>query len=95
MTYQTCNFCQGRGIVPSVEAASLSFLRQIRMGVSRKGVSHVQGSLSMEVATYIQNKKRRDLAELESRYGVGINLQADPTIPPGNGSLEFLKEDHS
>jgi len=49
----------------------------------------------MEVATYILNKKRRDLAELESRYGVGINLQADPTIPPGNGSLEFLKEDHN
>ena len=95
MTYQKCNFCKGRGIVPSVEAASLSFLRQIRMGLSRKGISHVKGSLSMEVATYIQNKKRRDLAELESRYGVGINLQADHTIPPGTGSLEFLKEDQN
>jgi len=95
MTYQKCNFCQGRGIVPSVEAASLSFLRQIRMGVSRKGISHVQGSFSVEVAAYIQNKKRKDLAELESRYGVGINLQADPTIPLGNGSLEFIKEDQN
>jgi len=49
----------------------------------------------VEVATYLQNKKRKDLAELESRYGVGINLQADPATPPGNGSLEFLKEDHN
>jgi len=81
--------------VPSVEAASLSFLRQIRMGVSRKGVTRVQGSLSVEVATYLQNKKRKALAEIESRYGVEINLQADPSVPPGKGGLEFLKEDQA
>ncbi|MBC8418837.1 MAG: Rne/Rng family ribonuclease [Proteobacteria bacterium] len=95
MTYHTCNYCQGRGIVPAVETASLSFLRRIRMGVSRKGVVHVKGSLSVEVAAYLQNKKRKDLAQLESRYGVEISLKADATIMPGGGSLEFLKEDQS
>jgi len=95
MAYQRCEVCQGRGIVPSVEAASLSFLRQIRMGVSRKGVTRVQGSLSVEVATYLQNKKRKALTEIESRYGVEINLQADPSVPPGKGGLEFLKEDQA
>lgn len=95
MSYQTCNHCQGRGLIPSVETASLSFLRQIRMGVSRKGISRVKGELPVEVTAYLLNKKRQDLALLESRYGVSISLQADPTIPPGGGNLEFIKEDRN
>ncbi|MBW1782374.1 MAG: Rne/Rng family ribonuclease [Deltaproteobacteria bacterium] len=95
MSYQTCTCCGGRGIVPSVETAALSFLRRIRMGVSRKGIVQVKGSLSLEVATYLQNRKRKDLAQLESRYGVDITLQADAAIPPGGGTVEFLKEDPS
>ena len=93
MSYQTCNYCEGRGIVPSVETAALSFLRRIRMGISRKGITCVKGLVSLDVATYLQNKKRKDLAQLESRYGVEINFQVDATIPPGGGKLEFLKED--
>jgi ribonuclease E len=94
MSYQTCSCCEGRGIVPSVETAALSFLRRIRMGVSRKGIAQVKGSLSLDVAAYLQNRKRKDLAELESRYGVDIALLADAAVPPGGGSLEFLKEPH-
>ena len=70
-------------------------LRQIWMGVSRKGVSSVKGRLSLEVATYLQNRKRRELADLESRYGVEVMLQGDPQIAPGEGKLEFVTEDGS
>ena len=93
LSYQTCAYCEGRGLVPSLETASLSFLRQIRMGVSRKGIKSVKGLLPVEVATYLQNKKRKELAQLESRYGFNIFLQGDPAIPLGGGSLEFVKED--
>lgn len=91
-THQTCNYCQGRGIVISVESASLSFLRQIWTGISKKGVTEVRGILSVEVVTYLQNKKRKELAQLESRYGVSVVLRGDPALPTGNGKLEFIKE---
>ena len=94
-SYQTCQYCQGRGLIPSVESSSVSFLRQIWMGISKKGVIQVKGALPLEIATYLQNKKRKELAELESRYGVGIVLEGDPSIAPGNGKLEFLKENES
>ena len=94
-SYQVCNYCQGRGIVLSVEAAAVSFLRQIWMGVSNKGVVQVRGVLPADVATYLQNRKRKELAELETRYDVGINLQGDPSLPPGSGNLEFIKENDS
>jgi ribonuclease E len=89
-SYQTCHYCHGRGLLPSVESASVSFLRQIWMGISKKGITRVKGTLPLGVATYLQNKKRKDLAELESRYGIDIVIQGDPDIAPGNGELEFL-----
>ena len=92
--YQTCHYCQGRGLVMSVESASVSFLRQIWMGVSRKGITQVKGILPSEVATYLQNKKRKELAQLEFRYGVDINLQGDPWLAPGGAELEFVKKDN-
>lgn len=91
-SYQTCQHCQGRGLVLSVEARSLSFLRHIWMGLTKDGVSQVKGVLPLEVATYLQNKKRKELAELESRYDASILLEGDPTITPGGGTLEFLEE---
>ncbi len=94
-SYETCHYCQGRGLVQSVGPASVSFLRQIGMGLSKKGVTQVKGVLPVEVATYLQNKKRQELAKLESRYAVDIVLQGDPSLPPGSGTLEFLKEDGS
>jgi len=92
-SYEMCHYCQGRGLVLSVGSAAVSFLRQISMAVSKKGVTQVKGFLPVDVATYLQNRKRREIALLESRYGVDISLQADPQLPPGGGKLEFVKED--
>ncbi len=93
VSYETCHCCKGRGLIPSVETASLSFLRQIRMGISRKGITIIKGALPVEVNTYLQNKKRQELTKLESRYKVNISLEGDPSIHLGGGSLEFLKEE--
>lgn len=92
-SYQTCHYCQGRGLVLSVESASVSLLRQIWMGASRKGVSQVKGIFPVEVTNYLQNKKRKEIAELEARYGIDIILESDPLLAPGGGELQFVKED--
>ena len=92
-TYQTCRHCQGRGLVQSVESASVSYLRRIWMGISRKGITRVKGVLPTEVATYLQNKKRKELGQLETRYHAEIMLESDPSLAPGEGRLDFLKEE--
>jgi hypothetical protein len=43
----------------------------------------------VDVAGYLQNRKRKELADIENRYGVTILLHADPFMPPGGGKLEF------
>lgn len=93
MSYQTCGCCQGRGLIPSVETASLTFLRQIRSGMARKGISSIKGTLPIQVAAYLQNRKRQELAQLEIRYDIEIILEGDPALSPGAGTLTFGKDE--
>ncbi len=93
ISYQVCRQCQGRGLVPSVEAASLSLLRRIWGGASRAGVIQVKGRLPLGVATYLQNRKRKELARLEARYGVDILLDVDSSLAPGEGKIELVQDE--
>ncbi len=91
--YHVCQYCHGRGLVQSVESAAVSVLRRISMGLSREGIGAVEGRLPVEVANYLQNRKRKELAELESRYGVEITLKAESSLAPGEAELEFLRQE--
>jgi len=91
-SYQICHYCQGRGMIKAVESAAVSLMRRIWVGVSKGDVQNVNGFFPSDVATYIQNKKRKELSELEDRYGVTINLDMDPTRPPGEWKIDFVKE---
>ena len=91
--YVTCDHCNGRGIVRSVETQALAYLRQIQTGVTRKHVGIVQCQLPVEVGQYLLNKKRADLAEMERRYRVTIAVETDPNLKPSQAKINFLKGD--
>ena len=77
----------------SVESASVAFLRRIWLGLSMGKTLRVDGVLPLDVASYLQNRKRKELADLEDRYGVTIHIQGDPSLSPGEGSLDFVRQD--
>jgi hypothetical protein len=43
----------------------------------------------MDVVTYLQNRKRKELVDIERRYGVAIILNGDSALIPGSGKLDF------
>jgi ribonuclease E len=90
--YQTCEYCQGHGMVRSVETQALAFLRQIQTGVTRKNIAVVRCLLPMEVGQYLLNKKRADLVELERDYKASIVIDTEPTLKPSEAKIEFIKE---
>ena len=89
-SYQICYYCHGRGLIMSVELAAVSLLRRIWMGLTKGGVTTVNGTFPVEVAAYLQNRKRKELAELEKRYGVTITLYGDSSLAPDGGKLDFI-----
>ncbi len=73
-----CPHCDGTGLVRTASSAGLSALRQIEEEAAKGKGSTVSLFASTEAAVYLLNSKRNDLAEIEERYGVGVEV-----IPEG------------
>ena len=77
-TTRSCPHCDGTGLVRTAGSAGLSALRLIEEeAASGKGIV-ITLFASREAAIYLLNAKRADLAEIEARYGVTVEV-----IPEG------------
>jgi ribonuclease E len=92
-TYYTCPTCQGKGLVRSIETLALMYLRKIWLGISKGTIATVNGVLPLEVANYLLNRKREELARLEERHKVTIYLEGQPNLQAEEGKVEFVKKE--
>ena len=72
-----CPHCEGTGLVRTASSAGLSALRLIEDEAARGRGSEITLRASQEAAFYLLNKKRADIAEIEDRYGVMVEVQPD------------------
>jgi len=90
-SYRTCDFCQGRGVVRSVETLALYYLRRIQTGISRKSIARVDCRLPLDVAQYLLNKKRAELADLEVKHNAKIDIIPRVEMKPAENQIDFLE----
>ena len=83
-----CPHCQGTGMIRSVESVALHVLRSIEDNLLKGATHDLIIRTSAEVALYILNQKRSNLFDLEVRFLVGIEVQADHMV---NGQLYVLE----
>ncbi len=89
-SYHACEYCGGRGVLRSVETQALHYLRRIQTGVSRRKVRRVEAHLPLEVGQYLLNKKREDIAELETKHQAAIEIRLCPEMKPNDHKIDFL-----
>ena len=77
-TTRQCPHCDGTGLVRTASSAGLSALRLIEDEAAKGKGSVISLYASTEAAVYLLNAKRGDLAEIEERYGVSVEV-----IPEG------------
>jgi ribonuclease E len=77
-TTRACPHCDGTGLVRTAGSAGLSALRLIEDEAAKGKGSLITLYASQEAAVYVLNAKRTDLAEIEARYGVQVEV-----IPEG------------
>ena len=73
-TTRGCPHCDGTGLVRTASSAGLSALRQIEDEAAKGRGSVISLFASTEAAVYLLNAKRADLAEIETRYGVRVEV---------------------
>ena len=74
---RACPHCEGTGLVRTASSAGLSALRMLEEEAARGRGSRLVLRASQEAAFYVLNNKRFELTEIESRYGVVIEIQSD------------------
>ncbi|UYY57717.1 Rne/Rng family ribonuclease [Sphingomonas sp. S2-65] len=85
---RTCPHCEGSGLVRTASSAGLSALRMIEDEAARGRGSQITLRASQEAAFYLLNRKRAELAEIEDRYGVLVEVVADGEIEGARMSVE-------
>ena len=73
-TTRGCPHCDGTGLVRTASSAGLSALRLIEEEAAKGKGTQISLYASTEAAVYLLNAKRSDLAEIEERYGVRVEV---------------------
>ena len=74
---ETCAHCNGSGMVRSVESRALHVLRQIDENAGKFSEGELTAQVPQDVAIYLLNQKRAQLAEIEARTGVTLLVEID------------------
>ena len=71
---KACPHCEGTGLMRTASSAGLSALRIIEDEAARGRGDRIMLRAGSEAAIYVLNKKRGELAEIEDRYGVTVEI---------------------
>jgi len=79
-TMQPCPHCGGTGHVRSDSSVALLVLRAIEEFLLKDSRYHITVHTPASTALYVLNHKRRNLAELEAKFGLTITIAVDESV---------------
>jgi ribonuclease E len=85
---KACPHCEGTGLMRTASSAGLQALRMLEDEAARGRGEKVCLRAGREAAVYVLNKKRAELAELEARYGVTVEVLVDESLEGARMSVE-------
>jgi ribonuclease E len=90
-TTQPCAHCHGTGLVRSDDNLALNILRQLEEEGVRRRTREVLLKAPVGIVNFLVNSKREHVAQIESRYGMSIRIEADPFLISPDFSIEKFK----
>jgi ribonuclease E len=91
--YQDCPYCHGMAQVKTCESMSIDVMRMLQLAAHRDHVHHVEIRVADDVANYLLNKKRREIARLEESGNIQVQIRGSTAAPPE--TLEFICYDNN
>jgi ribonuclease E len=85
---KACPHCEGTGLMRTASSAGLSALRIIEDEAARGRGDKILLRAGTEAAVYVLNKKRGELAEIEERYGVTVEIAIEEIFEGARMTVE-------
>jgi ribonuclease E len=88
--YKECPCCSATGVVKTAESMAIEVVRVLMFAAQREGVSRVSVTVAEEVANYLHNKKRREIARLEDQGNMTIQVYGKEEASPEHLAIDCL-----
>lgn len=79
-SYVQCPHCLGAGVVPSIQTAALIMFRHLQEKLLAKSAQKIIMTVPTDVAIYLLNHKRAELASMESEFETEIVIVGDDSM---------------
>ena len=79
-SYVACPHCMGAGVVPSIQTASIILFRHLQEKLLAKPAQKIIMTVPSDVAIYLLNQKRAELAAMEKEFETEIVIVGDDSL---------------
>ncbi len=87
--YQECHSCRAHGMVKTPESMSLDVTRKLRIAAADLAVVRILVGVHPEVASFMLNRKRAEIATLEDETQKRVIITADTSLPMDEVKFEL------
>ncbi len=89
----TCPRCNGTGVIRDTESSALHVLRLLQEEAMKESTAAVHAQVPVDVATFLLNEKRADIAKIEARLKVNLVLIPNKNLETPHHHVERLRHD--
>ncbi|MBM4089908.1 MAG: Rne/Rng family ribonuclease [Planctomycetes bacterium] len=86
--YADCPCCHGRGVVKTNESMSIEVVRMLMLASQQPGISHITVRVNDGVASYLNNRKRKEITQLEVEGPLTVQILGSSLVYPEHVVLE-------
>jgi ribonuclease E len=86
--FKDCACCGGTGVEKTAESMAIEVVRILILASHVDGAAKVMITVADDVATYLNNKKRRELAKIEDEAGISVQVYGKEGVPPEHLLIE-------
>jgi ribonuclease E len=78
--YQDCPHCHGAALIKTPESVTLDVIRRLAAGATRADIARIEVRVYPSVATFLLNRQRKALVDMEERTGKRFNITGDANL---------------
>jgi ribonuclease E len=80
--YEDCPCCQGRAVVKTGESMAIEVVRVLMMACQQPRANRITIRVNDKVAAYLNNRKRKDVMNIEESTGVAVQILGSEALFP-------------